>query len=457
MNKILNYIENEEQRYLDELNSFLKFPSISADPGHKQDMADCADWLMGRIKDAGIGDVRLMETPGHPIIYAEWKGAGENAPTLLVYGHYDVQPADPIDLWDTPPFEPQVRDGFLYARGSSDDKGQLYTYIKAVEAFFKVNGNMPVNIKFLIEGEEEAQESHLDDFIKENKDMLACDVVAVSDTEWFADDLPSICYGLRGIAFAEVNLTGPNRDLHSGTFGGAVDNPVEVLCRLISKLKDEYGRVTIPGFYDDVRELTQEEREDFRKLPYDEKSYCEDLGVASLRGEHGYTTMERTWARPTLELNGVSGGYAGEGIKTVLPSKSHAKISMRLVPHQNAEDIAGKLESFLKQLAPPTVKIEVKAAAGGNPVLVPRDSIAVEAAKKAFKKAFGKETVFMREGGSIPIVELFDTVLKAPTALLGLGLPTDNIHSPNENFALKNYYGGIRTAAYFIDETGKGK
>ncbi len=452
MQKIIDYIDSHEKEYLDELMEFLRIPSVSSQPDHKDDMAKCADWLIAKIKTAGIEDVKLIETPGHPIVFAEWNGAGPGAKTVLIYGHYDVQPVDPVELWDSGPFEPIIKDGKIFARGSADDKGQVYTHIKALEAFMKINGTLPVNVKLLIEGEEEAAESHLDEFIKNNADLLKCDVAVVSDTEWFAAGLPSICYGLRGISLAEVKVTGPNRDLHSGSFGGAVDNPIEVLANMIARLKDEYGRIQVPGFYNDVLELTNEERNDYENLPFDIKEYCKDLDIHSVNGEHGYSTLERTWARPTLDYNGIFGGYTGEGSKTVLPSHATAKISMRLVPNQKAEDIAAKIESHLKTIAPPTVKVEVSAFAGGNPVLVPRDSIAVKAAIVAFKKAFGKDPVFMREGGSIPIVELFDTVLNVPTALLGLGLPSDNIHSPNENFAVENYLGGIKAAGYFFSE-----
>ncbi len=343
----------------------------------------------------------------------------------------------------------------IFARGSSDDKGQVFVHLKAIEALFKLYGKLPVNIKLMIEGEEEAGSSNLETFIENNQEMLKCDTVLVSDTEWFADGLPSICYSLRGISFVEVKVIGPNRDLHSGTFGGAVDNPINVLAWMISQLKDNYGRITIPGFYDDVVDLTVEERNGFKELPFDEDDYKKDLDVKELNGEIGYTTLERTWARPSLDLNGIKGGFIGEGAKTVLPSEASAKISMRLVANQTADDITKKILDYLIKLAPPTVKVEVNELHGGNPVLVPRDGKAISAAMEALEIAFGQKPVFMREGGSIPIVEKFESVLHAPTVLMGLGLPCDNIHSPNENYDLRNYIGGIAASVLFLNNLAK--
>jgi len=452
MNEVLNYIESNQERFLEELITFLKIPSISSVADHDKDTAACADWLIEHIKSTGMKDVRLYETAGHPIVYAENLEAGPDAPTVMVYGHYDVQPVDPLDLWDSPPFEPVIKNGKIYGRGTSDDKGQLFMHIKAVEAFLKTNSKLPLNIKFLIEGEEEAGSNHLDEFIENNAELLKCDTVLVSDTEWFADGMPSICYSLRGIAFVEVTVTGPNRDLHSGTFGGAVDNPLNVLSWIVSQLKDRYGRVAIPGFYDDVLPLSQEERDAFKKLPHDEKEYCKDLEINQTFGETGYTTLERVWARPSLDLNGIYGGYTGEGAKTVLPTHATAKISMRLVPHQKHDDISRKIGDYIHQICPPSVKVKVDVLHGGNPVLMPIDSKGVKVAMVALKDAFGKESVFMREGGSIPIVGTFSEVLKAPTVLMGMGLPGDNIHSPNESFAVDNFYGGIKASALFLDK-----
>lgn len=455
MDKLFYYIDKNEQKFLDELFHFLRFPSISTDPKFKSNLIECADWLIDNIKSFGFQNVKKHETKGHPIIYGEWMGAGKDAPTVLIYGHYDVQPPDPLELWTKPPFEPDVRDGYIFARGASDDKGQVFAHVKGIEAHMKTNGNLPVNVKLLIEGEEESGSDNLEIFINENKEMLACDTVVISDTEWFAKGLPSICYSLRGISFIEVTVTGPNRDLHSGTFGGAVDNPAVVLANIISALKDKYGKVTIPGFYDDVLELSDEERAGFYKLPFNPKEYKADLDVDDVYGENGYSTLERTWARPSLDVNGIISGYTGEGAKTVLPSKAMAKISMRLVPNQDTDDISKKAIDYIKSIAPKTVKIEAKALHGGNPVLVPRDSKGVEAAMKALKKAFNVDPVFMREGGSIPIVGDFINKLNAPVVLMGLGLPTDNIHSPDENMKVSNYIGGIKASAAFFEEFSK--
>lgn len=455
MKSILNYLEANQGEQLNELVEFLKFPSISSDPHFTPDVLNCAEWLTSHLKKIGFETAKLYPTEGHPIVYAEWLGAGKDAKTVLVYGHYDVQPVDPLELWHTPPFEPTVRNNKLFARGTADDKGQLFAHVKALESHFKANGKLPVNVKLIFEGEEEAGSNHLDAFIENNAELLKCDMVVVSDTEWFADGVPSICYGLRGISFIEVKLTGPNRDLHSGTFGGAVDNPCNALAWMITQLKDRYGRITIPGFYDDVLELTAEEREGFAKLPFNETEYKKDLDINDIYGENGFTTLERTWARPSLDINGMKGGYIGEGAKTILPTTASAKISMRLVPNQKANDITEKVCDYIKKLAPSTMKVEVTPLHGGDPVLVPRDSAGVKAAIAAMKEAFGKEPVFMREGGSIPIVGLFDRVLHAPTVLMGFGLPGDNIHSPNENFDLSNFFGGIKASAIFFDEVSK--
>ncbi len=455
MEKLFSYIDENKERYVSELVEFLEIPSISSLSEHNEDTLECANWVVDHIKSIGIENAHLVPTPGHPIVYAEWLEAGEDAPTILIYGHYDVQPVDPIELWTTKPFEPTIRDGKIFARGASDDKGQVLVHLKAIESLFKIYGTLPVNIKLMIEGEEEAGSSNLETFIENNKEMLKCDTVLVSDTEWFADDLPSICYSLRGISFVEVKVVGPNRDLHSGTFGGAVDNPINVLAWMISQLKDNYGRITIPGFYDDVVDLTVEEREGFKELPFDLEEYKKDLDVKELHGEIGYTTLERTWARPSLDLNGIKGGFIGEGAKTVLPSEASAKISMRLVANQTADDITKKILDYLVKLAPPTVKVEVNELHGGNPVLVKRDGKAISTAMEALEMAFGVKPVFMREGGSIPIVEKFESVLNAPTVLMGLGLPGDNIHSPNENFDLKNYIGGVAASAIFLNNIAK--
>lgn len=455
MQNVTNYIESNKEKNLNELYDFLRIPSISSEIEHKADVLHAAEWLVENFKAIGISEARLIETKGHPLVYAEWMGAGTSAKTVLVYGHYDVQPVDPLELWDSTPFEPFIKNGKIVARGSADDKGQVFVHIKAAEAYLKANGSIPVNLKFIIEGEEEAAESNIDEFIEQNPELLKCDAVIVSDTEWFYYGMPSICYGLRGIAYFEMEVTGPNRDLHSGTFGGAVDNPIQVLSWMITQMKDKYGRITIPGFYDDVLELTQEERDNFLKLPFNLDEYRHDLDIREVNGEMGYTTLERIWARPTFDVNGIKGGYIGDGQKTVLPSKASAKFSFRLVPNQKASDIIKKVVDYLEKLAPPTVKFKVTPMSGANPVLVDPHGPAVNACIKSLEKAFGKEVVFMREGGSIPVVETFTHVLKAPVVLMGLGLPDDNIHSPNESFSLENYFGGIHTSAIFFDEFSK--
>jgi len=452
---IQEYFEKNKDNFLNQLIEFLKIPSISSEPQHKDDIRRCAEWLYNNIKNSGIDNVRIIETEGHPIVYAENLEAGEDKPTILFYGHYDVQPVDPLELWNSNPFEPVINNGKLFARGSSDDKGQVFMHIKSIESYLKSNNKLPLNIKFLIEGEEEAGSNHLDEFIYKNKELLQCDCVLISDTEWFSDNVPSLCYSLRGIAYFEVTITGPNRDLHSGTFGGAVDNPIMILSKMISKLKDEYGRITIPDFYENVLPLEDDERENFLRLPFNEKNWLKDLDILYSYGEIGYSILERTWARPSLDINGIYGGYTGEGAKTVLPSKATAKISMRLVPNQEPEEIINKTKKYLEQLLPPTAKMEFKALHGGKPVLIQRNGKEVQSAMAALKKTYNVDPVFMREGGSIPVVNTFTQVLNAPVILMGFGLPGDNVHSPNESFSLDNFFGGIKTSINFIDEYSK--
>lgn len=451
MEKIFNFIEDGKGRFLNELIEFLKFPSISSLSENKPDMLACANWLVNHIKSIGIDDARLLETEGNPAVFAQWMGL-ENAPTLLIYGHYDVQPVDPINLWETEPFKPLIKNNKLIARGTADDKGQLFCHIKALESYFKIHGKPPVNIKLFIEGDEESSGDYMEEFIKQNKDLLAADYVIISDTDWLNDNSPSICYGLRGIAYFELKLTGPNRDLHSGSYGGVVDNPANVLCWMINQLKDKYGRISIPNFYDKVVPLSNEERISFTKLPFKEKDYCEELGVDALNGEFGYTALERVWGRPALDVNGMISGFTQEGAKTVLPSNASAKFSIRLVANQSAQEIAEAVENYIRFLTPPTMKLEFIYHHGGSPVLVSKDNPAIRACYEAMKEAFGKEPVFTREGGSIPIVENFQNTLNAPPALMGFGLPSDNIHSPNENFDLNNFYGGIKASALFMEK-----
>lgn len=452
MSPINERIKVKSEEILNELFEFLRFESISSAPEQAGEVRRCADWLAEAIGRRGFGTVRIVETPGHPIVYAEDLSAGKDAPTVLIYGHYDVQPVDPLELWETKPFEPTVRDGKIYCRGSADDKGQLFIHLSALSLF---EGRFPVNIKLVFEGEEEANESHLDEFIINNSEMLACDCVLISDTEWFAPGLPTICVGLRGISFMELKLTGPNRDLHSGTYGGAVQNPLFALATLITKMKNEEGRILIPGFYDDVRELTEAEREDFRKLPFDEEEFKADLGVDALTGESQYSPLERLWARPTLELNGIYGGYQGEGNKTIIPSYAVAKFTMRLVPNQDPEDIRSKCVEFAEKNLPAGTKVEIKSGAGGRAILVERDNVYVQQAVAALREAFGTEPAFMRDGGSIPVIETFKSALGATVVLMGMGLPGDNIHSPNESFSLDNFFGGIEASWSFLKNFSK--
>ena len=454
MQNVINYINSNKENYVDELKDFLKIPSISTLAENEKDMSTAAEFVSKKMKSAGLENVNIIQTKGHPLVYADWLHA-PGKPTVLVYGHYDVQPVDPIDLWDSPPFEPTIKDGKIFARGATDDKGQMFMHIKSVEAFFKTTGALPLNIKFIIEGEEEIGSDNLEEFVSKNRDLLKCDAVLISDTSLYGPGIPTLTYGLRGLCYMEITLTGPNRDLHSGTFGGAVDNPINVLAEMISKLKDSSGKIKIPGFYNDVVKLTKEERDNFKALPFSEKQYAKTLGVKELMGEKGYSTLERAWARPTLDCNGIYGGFTGEGAKTVLPSKATAKISMRLVPNQNPQKIAKQFSAYIKKLAPKTVKVDIKDLHGAFPIATSLDDKATRAAADALAKVFGKKTVFMREGGSIPIVVTFAKKLKAAPVLMGMGLNTENLHSPNEHFNLNHFHLGILSSAYFFDEFAK--
>lgn len=455
MEKIISYINDNKDKYIEELKEFLKIPSISTNSENKNDVRKCAEYVKNELNSIGLENVRIYETPGHPIVYGEWIKAGADKPTVLIYGHYDVQPVDPLNLWTDPPFTPTVRGENIYARGSADDKGQVFIHMKSIQAHMVNNKSLPVNIKFLIEGEEEIGSENLDSFIENNKDLLKCDYVIVSDTAMFDKDVPSICYGLRGLAYMQVDVTGPNRDLHSGSFGGAVDNPINALARIICKLKDEKGKVLIDGFYDDVLELTEIERNEYTKLPFDEEKYKKGLEIDELFGEEGYTTLERASARPTLDCNGIWGGFQGEGAKTVLPSKAGAKISMRLVPNQEPEKIEKLFTDYVKKITPNTVKVKVTSLHGGKGAITPIDSPAMDAAIEAMKLGFGKAPVFMREGGSIPVVNTFQRLLNAPTVLLGFGLPDENAHSPDEHLNLNNFHRGILSISHYFTELSK--
>lgn len=451
MNDILNYINSNFDSYIEELKDFLRIQSISTLPENQNEMQAAAQFVVDKIKQAGIDNVKIYQTEGHPIVYAEWMGA-PGKPTVLIYGHYDVQPADPIELWETSPFEPVVKDGKIFARGATDDKGQMYVHIKSVESFFKVNGSLPVNVKFLIEGEEEIGSSNLYSFLKNNIDLLKCDAVLISDTSLWDEGVPTITYGLRGISYMEVEVVGPNRDLHSGTYGGAVPNPVNILADIISKLKDKNGRITIPGFYDDVLKPTKQEKENLKKLKYSEKEFSKSIGIKKSVGEKGYSLLERIWSRPTLDCNGIVGGFTGKGAKTIIPSKASAKISMRLVPNQNPKKIEKLFSKYIKKIAPDYVDVKVTSIHGGSPFIAKLNQPIMKVAAKAMSSAFGKETVFMREGGSIPIVVEFAEKLKATPVLMGLGLDSENLHSPNEHFNLNHFRLGIISSAYFMND-----
>ncbi len=442
-----DYIEQNKTRFLDELLELLRIPSISARGEHKEDMVACAEVVKQRLTEAGADNVMILPTKGCPAVYGE-KITDPSRPTVLVYGHYDVQPADPLELWHSGPFEPVIKDGKIYARGSADDKGQFYMHVKAFEALIKT-GSLPLNIKFIIEGEEEIGSSNLADLLEEKKELLKADVVLISDTSMISLNTPSIDTGVRGLSYIQVEVTGANRDLHSGVYGGAVANPITILAQMIASLHDENNHITIPNFYDDVIESSTEERDQLAKAPFDEEEYKKDLGVKELWGEKGYSTNERTGIRPTLELNGIWGGYTGEGSKTVLPSKAFAKISCRLVPNQEHHKMTKLLIDHLYKIAPAYITIKAEEHHGGDPYLTPIDSIEYKAAAKAIEAGFGKPPVPVRGGGSIPITSLFETILHCKTVFLGFGLDSDNLHSPNEKFDLANFYKGIETIPYF--------
>jgi acetylornithine deacetylase/succinyl-diaminopimelate desuccinylase-like protein len=451
MERVIDFINVHRDRYLEELKTLLAIPSISALPEHAADVKRCADWCAEEMGRIGLQNVRLIDTPGHPVVYGDWLGAPD-APTLLFYGHYDVQPVDPLDLWESPPFDATIRDGEIYARGAADDKGQVFMHFKAVEAHLTQNGRLPVNMKFLLEGEEEVGSTNLDDFVRAHRDELKADVVVISDSPMFDRGIPSICYGLRGLVYFQIDLRGSSTDLHSGSFGGAVANPAFVLAQMIARMKDRSGRVRIPGFYDDVMPLRDEERQAWAQLPFNEKKYRRDFGIPRLFGETDYTTLERTWARPTLEINGLMSGFTGEGAKTVLPAVAMAKISMRLVPNQHPDTIADLFEAHVRTLAPKTVEMKITRMHGGKPWMTPFDNAFVQAAGRAIEKGFGKPPVFTREGGSIPVVSTFQEELGVPSVLFGVGLPDENAHAPNEKLDLSNFHNGIIASAFLYEE-----
>ncbi len=448
-----SYIEQNQKRFLDELLDLLRIPSVSADPAYSDDVFKCAEFIKEKLVAAGAENIEICQTAGYPIVYGD-KIIDPNLPTVLVYGHYDVQPPDPMELWESGPFEPVIKktdihpEGAIFARGACDDKGQAYMHIKAFEAMLATD-SLPCNIKFMIEGEEEIGSDNLGIFCRANMERLACDVVLISDTSIIANDVPSITVGLRGMSYVEVEVTGPNRDLHSGVYGGAVANPINVLSKMIASMHDENGHITIPGFYDNVATVTDVERAEMNKAPFSLEDYKKDLDIDDVHGEKGYTTLERTSIRPTLDCNGMWGGYIGEGAKTVLPSKAYAKISMRLVPNQTSEEITELFQKHFESIAPASVKVKVKPHHGGEPAVTPTDTAEYKAAHKAMEATYGVAPLPARSGGSIPIVALFEEVLGVKTVLMGFGLDSDAIHSPNEHYGLFNYYKGIETIPHF--------
>jgi acetylornithine deacetylase/succinyl-diaminopimelate desuccinylase-like protein len=449
MKEVSEYIKANKSRFINELIELLKIPSISADSAYKGDVMNAAESVRKSLEEAGAHNTELCQTAGFPVVYGE-KMIDPSKPTILVYGHYDVQPADPLELWDSPPFEPVIKDEKIYARGACDDKGQMFMHVKAFELMMRTN-QLPCNVKFIIEGEEEVGSANLESFITEYKEKLKADIILISDTSMLSMENPSITTGLKGLSYIEVEVTGPNRDLHSGVYGGAVANPINILCEMIASLKDENNYITIPGFYDNVLEASAKERELMGKTPFDLNDYKAKLGIDEVHGEAGYTTIERKGIRPTLDVNGMWGGYIGEGAKTVLPSKASAKISMRLVPNQSDEEITAKFKKHFESIAPKSVKVNVRPHHGGEPYVMPIDIPEYAAASEAIVKAFGKTPVPVRAGGSIPIVALFEEVLGLKSILLGFGLDTDAIHSPNEHYGIENFLKGIETISYFYE------
>jgi acetylornithine deacetylase/succinyl-diaminopimelate desuccinylase-like protein len=451
MQNVIDFIHANRDRYVDELKAYLAIPSISALPQHAADVRACAEWSAAEMQRVGLQNVRLIETPGNPVVYGDWLGA-PGAPTILFYGHYDVQPIDPIELWESPPFEATIRDGEIYARGAADDKGQVFMHLKAIEAYLRQNGSLPVNMKLVLEGEEEVGSAHLDDFIREHKGELGADVVVISDSPMFDRGVPSICYGLRGLVYFQIDLRGTKSDLHSGSFGGAVANPAFVLATVLAQMKDKSGRIRIPGFYDEVRPLDEAEREEFKRLPFNETRYRKELGAPKLFGERGFSTLERIWGRPTFEVNGLLSGFTGEGAKTVIPAVAMAKVSMRLVPDQNPDTIAERFEAYVRKVTPKTVELRVTRMHGGRPWMTGFDNPFVQAAGRAIELGFGERPVFNREGGSIPVVSTFQEVLGLPAVLFGVGLPDENAHAPNEKLDLGNFHNGVIASAHLYHE-----
>lgn len=454
LEKLDHYFKEHRATHLEQLNDFLRIPSISALSEHQNDMTQAAEWLVTSLKDAGLENVTIDSTDGHPAVYADWLHA-EGKPTILVYGHYDVQPVDPLELWDSAPFEPEIRDNKLFARGASDDKGQVFMHIKAVEALMKNFGSLPVNVKFLIEGEEEVGSPNLEKYIVENKEKLAADVIVISDTGMQGPGQPAVCYGLRGLCGVQVDVQGAKSDLHSGLYGGGVQNPLHAIVELLATFRDNEGTIAVEGFYDNVRALTNEERAAYEALGFDEEELKNEIDVPELFGEKGFSHLERTWTRPTLELNGIFGGFSGEGIKTVLPAEAGAKITCRLVPDQDPEEIVDKLKAHIEKHKPAGVTVTVTEFDKGKPFITPFDHPAIQAAGRSYEKVYHVPTAYTRGGGSIPIVAAFDEILELPVVLMGFGLSTENFHAPNEHFHLENFDQGLRVIGDYYYEIEK--
>jgi len=454
MDQVLRFIDDQRARFVEELATWVKIPAISSDPAHKADMRKNAEHLMKELQRLKADRVEMWETPGHPAVFASFMHA-PGKPTLLVYGHHDVQPTDPLEEWVSPPFEPAIRDGRMWGRGVVDDKGQVWIHVKAIESFLETTKKLPINLKLIVEGEEEIGSDHLDGLMREHTEDLTADFVCVSDTAMFGRGIPSLCVGLRGLANLEVHVSGPKQDLHSGSFGGGVANPINVLARMIASLHDADGKITVPGFYDKVIALTEIERKEIAGLPFDEKEWLAMAGSPAVTGEKGFTTLERIWARPTLDCNGISGGFQGEGSKTIIPARAMAKITCRLVPDQDPDEIARLVGAHLEKLAPPGVRTKVVINHGGRPYLAPTDHPVFEIAKRAFAKAFGRPTVFIREGGSIPFVRTIADATGKPCLLMGFGQPDENSHAPNEWIDLENFHLGIKSAAHLYDELSR--
>ena len=452
INQVQSYLEENRDRFLEELKELLRIPSVSADSAYASDVRRAGEFVYENLKGIGL-DAEIVETPGHPVIHASWLGA-EGAPTVMIYGHYDVQPPDPIEDWISPPFEPEVRDGKLFARGATDDKGQMFTHVKSVEAWMKTHGRLPVNVKFVIEGEEEVGSENLDNYLSDNREKLASDVAVVSDTSQYAPGIPAITYGLRGILACEVKLTGPHQDLHSGMFGGSIANPANALASMIGKLIDDKGKIQIPGFFDDVIALDNSERQEFGNLPFDEANYIKELGVSAVHGEPGFSTVERRWARPTCDVNGFLSGYTGEGPKTIVPSWAMAKVTCRLVPNQDPGKLTAALRDFFAANCPPGLTMEFTDQHGCGALVFDTNSPYMSAAKSSIETAFGATPVLIREGGSIPVVSTFRDVLGVDTLLLGWGQDTDNLHSPNEHFSVEDFHRGTHASALLWDALG---